>query len=335
MNVTVVISMGDYNGIGPEVILKSFRQPVSENTTPVILGRPEVFEFYARTIDDTPEFKLIDSIREAVAGTLNLLPCCNDSVIELNPGSVSGRAGLAAMNAVETGIEACLSGKADALVTAPISKEAIHLAGYTVPGHTEFLAEKSGTQDYMMILASGSLRVGLATGHIPVRRIPEELSKMLIISKLKSLHNSLKNDFGIDQPKIAVFGLNPHAGDGGVLGSEENDIIIPALHEATKMGFQTDGPFPADGFFGSGLHREYDGILAMYHDQGLVPFKALSFGSGVNFTAGLPFVRTSPDHGTAFGIAGLNRADERSFHEAFRLAVELATNRMCSETGEG
>jgi 4-hydroxythreonine-4-phosphate dehydrogenase len=319
--------MGDYNGIGPEVVLKSLSKPLPENVTPVIMGHPDIFSYYASTLDRSPDLSVINSLNNTLPGKVNLIRCCNDEDIELAPGSTTRKAGLASMEAVEAGIDACLSGEADALVTSPISKEAIHLAGYRVPGHTEFLAMKSETDDVTMILASGNLRVGLVTGHIPVRRIPEELTADLLLSKLRTLNESLTRDFGIPEPKIAVFGLNPHAGDGGVLGNEEIEIITPAIAQAVKGGIKADGPLPADGFFGSRMQDQFDGILAMYHDQGLVPFKALSFGSGVNFTAGLPFIRTSPDHGTAFGIAGKNRADERSFLEAFRLAVTMVKNR--------
>ena len=327
MSEKIVISMGDYNGIGPEVILKSFSHPMPAGVTAVILGHPEVFSHYARALGLSPKLNMVDSPGDAQTGTLNLLQCCEDSDIDLSPGSISESAGRAAMKAVEYGIDVCLNGEADALVTAPISKEAIHLAGYMVPGHTEFLAEKADTRHFMMILASGNLRVGLVTGHIPLHRVPGDLSSDLIYDKLHTFHLSLKRDFGIVNPRIAIFGLNPHAGDGGVLGSEEIEVITPAIARAEESGLKADGPLPADGFFGSGLQSNYDGILAMYHDQGLVPFKALSFGSGVNFTAGLPFIRTSPDHGTAFGVAGKNRADERSFLEAFGLAKDMAINR--------
>ncbi|PWN07060.1 4-hydroxythreonine-4-phosphate dehydrogenase PdxA [Rhodohalobacter mucosus] len=327
MSEKIVISMGDYNGIGPEVILKSFSSSFPSGEAVVILGHPDVFSYYANTLDMAPGLNVIDSLDRAQHGSLNLLQCCDDGDITLSPGTISESAGRAAMKAVEYGIDACLSGDADALVTAPISKEAIHKAGYTVPGHTEFLAEKADTRQFMMILASGNLRVGLVTGHIPLQNVSAEITPELILNKLETLHLSLMRDFGINKPRIAVFGLNPHAGDGGVLGTEEIEIITPALARAEESGIEADGPLPADGFFGSGLQKKYDGILAMYHDQGLVPFKALSFGSGVNFTAGLPFIRTSPDHGTAFGLAGENRADARSFSEAFRLASDMVRNR--------
>ena len=327
MSVKIAISMGDYNGIGPEVVLKSLSSPLPDDVSVIIMGHPEVFTFYASSLNNSPEIHRAATAAEAMPGKINLISCCADDEVQLSPGATSGKAGLASMKAVEAGIDSCLSGETDALVTAPISKEAIHKAGYNVPGHTEFLAMKSDTPDVTMILASGDLRVGLVTGHIPVSRIPDELTENLLLRKLQTMQNSLKRDFGIPKPKIAVFGLNPHAGDGGVLGNEETEIIAPSIAKAVKDGILADGPLPADGFFGSRMQDQYDGILAMYHDQGLVPFKALSFGSGVNFTAGLPFIRTSPDHGTAFGIAGKNRADERSFQEAFQLAVKMARNR--------
>ncbi|MDX1642381.1 MAG: 4-hydroxythreonine-4-phosphate dehydrogenase PdxA, partial [Balneolaceae bacterium] len=208
------------------------------------------------------------------------------------------------------------------------SKEAIHMAGYDVPGHTEFLAEKTGTKEVVMVLASDDLRVALATIHIPLKDVKKSLQKDKLQRYLRILYRSLNVDFGIEKPKIGVLGLNPHAGDGGVIGNEEIELITPALQELSEEGILVDGPFAADGYFGSQLYKIYDATLAMYHDQGLIPFKALTFGTGVNFTAGLPIIRTSPDHGTAFNIAGENIADEQSFQSAYQMAVMMAKNRL-------
>jgi 4-hydroxythreonine-4-phosphate dehydrogenase len=241
---------------------------------------------------------------------------------------LSANAGSAAMIALETAIRLCMNNKCYALVTAPISKEAISMAGYSVPGHTEFLAQQTTADDVVMMLVSGKLRVALVSTHVPLKDVAAYISTKKIISKTKILHQSLISDFGIRSPRIAVLGLNPHAGDGGVLGLEEIEIIEPSVQFLREIGFKADGPFPADGFFGSRLNNTYDAILAMYHDQGLVPFKTLSFGKGVNFTAGLPIIRTSPDHGTAFSIAGKNIADEKSFLEAYKLAAIMAMKRI-------
>lgn len=319
--------MGDYNGIGPEVALKSFQNQESYNHTPLLLGHESVWRFYALRLGLKFDFNVVAEARDAEPGKINILNTSVKKLVSLNPGSISPDAGRCSMEAVQKGIELCMDQTCDALVTAPISKESIQKAGYDVPGHTEFLAKKTGTSDYMMILASGDLRVGLITGHIPLKEVAGSLRKEQIIRQIDTLNQSLKRDFGIPSPRIAVFGLNPHAGDGGVLGMEEIDIIAPAIQAVISRGITAEGPLPADGFFGSRLQEKFDGILAMYHDQGLVPFKALTFGSGVNFTAGLPIIRTSPDHGTAFGIAGRNIADERSFDTAYRLACKMADNR--------
>ena len=228
------------------------------------------------------------------------------------------------MKAVEAGIDACLSGETAALVTAPISKEAITLGGYDVPGHTEFLMEKTSSDQVLMMLVSDAFRVALATIHIPVRNIVTNLTADLLKTRLKILHQALQNDFGIANPKIAVLGLNPHGGDGGVIGREEIELIQPVVNQMNENGLNLHGPYAADGFFGKSMHNDFDAVFAMYHDQGLIPFKALTFGRGVNVTAGLPIIRTSPDHGTAFDIAGKNQADAGSFKAAYSLAATLA-----------
>lgn len=319
--------MGDLNGIGPEVTLKSLQRENLSRSIPIWIGSQKVFEFYSDKFDvqlPTKKFKENESLE---AGSVYLLDIVENSDFEITPGKTSKEAGSMAMQAVEKGIALCMNGAANALTTAPISKEAIHKAGYDVPGHTEFLAKKTGTDDVVMVLASDNLRVALATIHIPLKDVKKSIKKKKLQTNLRILYKSLHVDFGIDQPKIGVLGLNPHAGDGGVIGTEEIDLITPALDELSEENILVDGPFAADGYFGSQLYKIYDATLAMYHDQGLIPFKALSFGKGVNFTAGLPIIRTSPDHGTAFNIAGKNVADEQSFGAAYQMAVEMAKNR--------
>ena len=315
--------MGDYNGIGPEVILKTLSNYSAENVAPLVLGHENVLRHY----NNSGDHHTVTKPEDALPGKVNVMNCVKESQVEITPGKINKQAGACSMESVAMGIELCLSGKADALVTAPISKEAIQKAGYDVPGHTEFLAEKTETEDFMMILANKNLRVGLATIHVPLSAVPSLITQKSLVRHLSILDRSLKRDFGRSSPKIAVFGLNPHAGDGGVIGTEEIDIIKPAVIHAQHNGIEADGPFAADGFFGNRMQNRYDAILAMYHDQGLIPFKALTFGTGVNFTAGLPIIRTSPDHGTAFDIAGQNKADHRSFESAFLLAVQMAGNK--------
>jgi len=327
MHQRIAISCGDYNGIGMEVIIKTLKNRSLEDITPIILGSKTVVDFYLDKLSMEIDYHYATSADQIENSKINLLECFGDKKPTIEPGKLTELAGKYSMMAVEKGIALCNGQKADALVTAPISKEAVNRAGYHIPGHTEFLAEKTGTKDFMMLLVNDNLRVGLATVHIPITKVPRALSSASILQYIDIMHQSLLHDFNITNPKIAVMGLNPHAGDGGVIGSEEIDIISPAIHDAQAKGKEVSGPHPADGFFGNKQYENYDGILAMYHDQGLIPFKTLSFGAGVNFTAGLPFVRTSPDHGTAFDIAGKNRANPSSFNQAFSLAIQLTKNR--------
>ncbi|GAA5520627.1 4-hydroxythreonine-4-phosphate dehydrogenase PdxA [Aliifodinibius salicampi] len=325
MSHRIAISSGDYNGIGPEVILKCLNKRKSQNDTVIILSSQRVIDFYSELLDIPLPRQNVRTIDEIQPGKVNVLECYDD--INIEPGKLSQKAGKCAMQAVEKGIELCNTGLADALVTAPISKEAVNLAGYHIPGHTEFLAEHTHTDDFMMMLVNDNLRVGLASVHIPIADVPQNITEDSITRYLRIMNSSLQRDFNIARPRIAVFGLNPHAGDGGIIGKEEQDIISPAIQKAQELSINVSGPYAADGFFGNKKYEECDGILAMYHDQGLVPFKALSFGAGVNFTAGLPIVRTSPDHGTAFDIAGKGKANPSSFEQAFSLARQLSANR--------
>jgi len=328
MKQKIAISMGDYNGIGPEVTLKALQKINFEESTPIWIGHKSVFNYYQNKFSlDVPAREVTES-GSVKPGFVNIYQIGDDLPNPvINPGRVEPDAGKWAMKSVEAGINLSLQNKSDALVTAPISKEAIRLAGYSVPGHTEFLAEKTNTAQVLMMLVNAKLRVALVTIHEPLKRVAALIEQSRIVNRLIVLNDSLKHDFGIEFPKIAVLGLNPHAGDGGVIGNEEVDIITPAIAEANERGIQAEGPFPGDGYFGTRMNNQFDATLAMYHDQGLIPFKTLSFGKGVNFSAGLPIIRTSPDHGTAFSIAGENRADEASFLAAYELAVVLAKNR--------
>jgi len=314
MKTCIAISMGDYNGIGPEVILKALNTTKLSNWTPIIMGNETIFTFYASKIGFTQPFHPIQKPDDIKEGAINILNVVNVTESSIQPGKCNQQAGRCAMEAVNKGIQWCLQEHAQGLVTAPISKEAINKAGYTVPGHTEFLAKKTNTANYMMLLVHDELRVGLVSIHIPVAQIAKSITGPKILQHIETMHLALKNDFNIGNPRIAVLGLNPHAGDGGVIGHEEVEMIQPTMETAQQNGLNVEGPFPADGFFGNRAYTQYDGILAMYHDQGLVPFKTLSFGGGVNVTAGLPIVRTSPDHGTAFNIAGQGKADPSSFN---------------------
>ena len=328
MKPIIAISMGDYNGIGPEIILKALNKTDLTQSIPVIIGNYSVINAYSRMLNLNLVLKPITDFSSVESGYIYLYHISPGFDLPVNPGKITAEAGGAAMEAVDFGVKCCMENKCHALVTAPISKEAISLAGYTVPGHTEFLARKTSAKNFMMILTSDAMKVGLATIHIPLKEVAGSINRESLTEQIYMLNDSLIRDFSIKEPKIAVLGLNPHAGDGGVLGREEIEIIEPVVKRLSRNGIKVDGPFAADGFFGSRLHEKYNAILAMYHDQGLIPFKTLTFGKGVNFTAGLPIIRTSPDHGTAFNIAGKNQADEKSFIQAYNLAVEMAVNRM-------
>ncbi|MEX2573921.1 MAG: 4-hydroxythreonine-4-phosphate dehydrogenase PdxA, partial [Balneolaceae bacterium] len=288
MTPVIAISMGDYNGIGPEIILKAFRQLALKETRPLVIGHERVLHFYNRQLGTGLNIKKIDPAELAAGGddilheegTLYIINSSPDSEIEIHPGVLSPLAGKASMDAVRMGTNLCTSDKADALVTASISKEAIRMAGFSYPGHTEFLADLTGAASVQMILVSGDLRVALATIHIPLSEVSSVINRERIGNHLYLLDKSLKSDFGIKAPRIAVLGLNPHAGDGGVIGNEEQTIIRPSLEAAAEEHIHAEGPFAADGFFGNRTFEQFDAVLAMYHDQGLIPFKTLSFGSG-------------------------------------------------------
>lgn len=326
--IRIGITQGDVNGIGYEVILKAFENPLMlELCTPIVYGSPKVMTYHRKALELETSFTIINSAAEAVSDKLNVVNCNGDEVkVEL--GKPSRESGKAAFEALEKAMEEYRKGLFDVLVTAPIHKEMIQSDAFAFPGHTEYLEQSVGDgAKALMVLASETLRVAVATGHVPVAKVSSILTQELVQEKLQLFNASLKADFGIGAPRIAVLALNPHAGDGGVIGDEEQHIITPAIKAMREQGVLCYGPFPADGFMGSGEYTHFDGVLAMYHDQGLIPFKVLSMDEGVNFTAGLPLVRTSPDHGTAFGIAGKNEASEASFRQAIYMAIDIYRNR--------
>ena len=330
--IKIGITQGDVNGIGYEVILKAFEDPtIFELCTPIVYGSPKVMTYHRKALELETSFSIINSASEAAHGRLNVVNCCDDEVkVEL--GKPSHESGKAAFDALERAMAEYKEGKFDVLVTAPIHKQMIQSESFTFPGHTEYIEQCVGEgSKALMILANEKLRVALVTGHIPVAKISSVLTQELIQEKLATFSASLKQDFGIGAPRIAVLALNPHAGDGGVIGTEEATIITPAIKAMREQGVLCFGPYPADGFMGSGAFSRFDGVLAMYHDQGLIPFKVMAMESGVNFTAGLPIIRTSPDHGTAFDIAGKNEASADSFRQALYMAIDIYRNRKSND----
>jgi 4-hydroxythreonine-4-phosphate dehydrogenase len=326
----IAVTLGDPNGVGPEVVLKCLSDSrLLKFMEPVVIGSAHVFQVHANKLGyrDLRIHVVQQPPEHLQDGGITVLDVAGGEKPEVRFGEVTREAGALAMKAVEVATDLCLQGDAAAMVTAPISKEAIALAGYDAPGHTEFIARRAGSEAHTMMLVSDELRVGLVTGHIPIWDVPKSVTCETILEKIRVIGASLAQDFGIDRPKIAVLGLNPHAGDGGVLGREEVDAIVPAINQACEEGILVFGPFPADSFFGIGAYRLYDAVLAMYHDQGLIPFKTLAFESGINYTAGLSIVRTSPDHGTAFNIAGEGKASPGSMRSALYLAIDIARRR--------
>lgn len=322
------VSSGDPNGIGYEVILKALSDNrLYELLTPVVYGLTKVASYHKKAINmqdfNFHIIKKIEALGHKKANLINL----HDNDVRIDFGKPSPQAGEQALLSLEASVEDLSMGAIDALVTGPINKKTIQSDTFHFPGHTEYLASKFNSKDYLMLMVSNNIRVGVITGHIPLNEVAVSITPELILHKIDILYKSLIVDFGIRAPRIAILGLNPHAGDNGLLGMEERNTIIPAIETAKNKGQLVFGPFPADGFFGSNDFMKFDGILAMYHDQGLIPFKTLSFESGVNFTAGLPVVRTSPAHGTAFDIAGKGLASPDSFRAAMYLACDIVSNR--------
>lgn len=325
--IKVGITLGDINGIGPEVVIKALQDNrILTNSTVIIYGSTKVLAAHKKTIEGEFAYQSIKGDEQPDPKKINVVNCWTEEV-PVEFGQKTSHGGQCAFKALEKATEDLAAGKIDVLVTAPISKENIQNAGFQFPGHTEYLASVANEKEALMMMVSDNLRVALVTAHISLKEVAEQLTKQKIIDKTLAVANSLKKDFKIVRPKIAVLGLNPHAGEQGKLGKEEQEIIMPALKELQSQGVLVYGPYPSDGFFGSSAMTQFDAVLAMYHDQGLTPFKALAFDTGVNFTAGLPIVRTSPDHGTAFDIAGQNKAHEQSMRNAIYLAIDVYQNR--------
>lgn len=332
--IRVGITQGDINGISYEILLKTFGDiRITELCTPIIYGSTKVAAYHRKALDLQPVmFNLIDDAQNADVNKINIVNCTPDEVkVEL--GKATKAAGDAALASLERATKDLAEGLIDVLVTAPINKHTIQQDDFHFPGHTEYLEAKFGSEKEksLMILVKGDLRVALVTGHMPLSEVPAAITQQKIQETAKIFSKSLRRDFGIGKPRIAVLSLNPHAGEKGLLGSEEKDIIIPAI-EALGADVFCFGPYAADGFFGSGQFKHFDGVLAMYHDQGLAPFKTLAMEDGVNFTAGLPIVRTSPAHGTAYDIAGKNLASEESFRSAIYMAVDTCRHRVDFDT---
>jgi 4-hydroxythreonine-4-phosphate dehydrogenase len=326
--IVVGITHGDVNGVGYEIIIKTLMESeISELCTPVVYGSPKLAAYHRKALNiDNFSFNLVKSIDSINLKRPNIIDCVDDTIrIEL--GRSSPAAGLAAFQSLEKAIVDLKADKIDALVTAPINKYNIQSEQFHFPGHTEFLEQQFPGNEALMLMCAANLRVGVVTGHVALSEVPALIKKNLILKKLRILNQSLIQDFGIRKPTIAVLGLNPHAGDNGLIGKEEIDEIIPALEKARDEKIMALGPYPSDGFFGTGAHQKFDAVLAMYHDQGLTAFKILSFEQGVNFTAGLPIIRTSPAHGTAYDIAGKGVASEESFRQSIYLAIDICRNR--------
>lgn len=323
------ITNGDINGIGYEVIIKSLMDPrMNDICVPVVYGSPKVAAYHRKALNiENFSFNNIRTPAEANPHKANMINCLDDEVrVEL--GKSTNQSGEAALRSLEAAVADLKAGKIDVLVTAPIDKHAIQSESFNFPGHTEYLKSAFEQEEVLMLMVSGKLRIGTVTGHIPLSEVAGQITTASIVRKLHLLNDSVRVDFAVRKPRLAVLSLNPHAGDNCLLGREEKEIITPAIEQAYDEGILAFGPFASDGFFGSDEFSKYDGILAMYHDQGLIPFKALAPGTGVNFTAGLPVVRTSPAHGTAFQLAGLGKASESSFRHAIYVACDIYRNRQ-------
>ena len=325
-NIIVGISIGDLNGIGSEVVLKTFEDSrMLEFCTPVIFANVKVISAVKKTFESTAAIHGIDTLEQIVIGKINVLNVWKEH-LELNYGTNDEALGKYAIKSFVAATKALKEGKVDVLVTAPINKYNIQSDDFKFPGHTDYLNQEL-TGNALMFMVQDNLRVGLLTDHIPVNEVASHLTEKLITQKIETINQSLTQDFSINKPKIAVLGLNPHAGDGGVIGKEDDTLLKPAIKKLFEKGTLVFGPYPADGFFGNSQYEKFDAVIAAYHDQGLIPFKTLSFGNGVNYTAGLDKIRTSPDHGTAYDIAGKGIANHNSFKEAVFLAIDIYNSR--------
>ncbi len=329
--IKVGITHGDVNGVGYEILMKAFSDTrLLELFHPIIYGSSKSASYHRKLLNNNSfNFNIITNIEESREGKINLLNCIKEET-RIDIGTPTAEAGESAYIALDRASNDLKDNKIDVLVTLPISKDTIQNEQFNFPGHTEFLENRfSGDgEKALMIMVTQTMRVALATTHVPLKDVSSLLSKKLLDEKIRTLNNTLIRDFNIDAPRIAVLGLNPHAGENGLLGKEEEEIIAPVIKQAQDDWILCAGPFAADGFFGSGRFKEFDAILAMYHDQGLIPFKTIAMDMGVNFTAGLPIVRTSPDHGTAYDIAGKNEASEESFRQAIYMAIDIYRNRI-------
>jgi len=325
-NIVVGISIGDLNGIGSEIILKTFEDSrMLELCTPVIFANVKILSFIKKTLESTAVLHGIDRLDQMVLGKINVLNVWQEGV-DINFGVNDENVGKYAIKSFVAATKALKEGLIDVLVTAPINKYNIQAENFKFPGHTDYLDQEL-EGNALMLMVQDNLRVGLLTDHIPLNDVASHLTEELIIKKIETIKQTVIQDFSINKPKIAVLGLNPHCGDGGVIGKEDDTILKPALKKIFDKGTLVFGPFAADGFFGSNQYDKYDAVIAAYHDQGLIPFKTLSFGNGVNYTAGLNKIRTSPDHGTAYDIAGKGIADYNSFKEAVYLAIDVYNSR--------
>lgn len=322
------ITIGDINGIGPEVIIKALsNKKILDQFTPIIYGSSKVMSYYKNIFKEYDfNFATTASAEKVADNKITVVNCWEDEV-ELKVGHATREGGKCAFIAMDRATQDCMEGHIDAIVTAPINKQAMKMANFPHVGHTEYLTEATKSDASLMMMVSDDLKVALVTNHLPVSEISGGVTKKAILKKLKTLNKTLIQDFGIERPVIAVLGLNPHAGDEGVIGKEDEETIKPAIAEAKRQDIFATGPYPADGFFGSSQYKKVDAILAMYHDQGLVAFKALSFGSGVNYTGGLSIIRTSPDHGTAYDIVGKDEANAGSLRSALYLAIDAYRQR--------
>ena len=327
--VIVGITQGDGNGIGYEVMIKALSdERILEMCTPVIYGSSKIFGFYKKQIHDIENINtnVVTSAKDVHHKRINIVNCLPENVF-VEPGQATPESAKAAMTSLSRAVEDVKAGYIDVLVTAPINKRAMSSEGFGYTGHTEYLEKEFGVDEVAMIMVCDRLKVGVLTGHTALKDVPSQITVDKILSKLRLMKKSLQRDFGVDSPKIAVLGLNPHCGDGGLLGDEEQNVILPAVKAANEDGIMAFGPYSSDGFFGLANYSKFDAVLAMYHDQGLTPFKALAFEDGVNFTAGLPVVRTSPDHGTAYDMAGRDLADPRSMRSAIYAAIDIFNKR--------
>ena len=328
--IVVGITQGDSNGVGYEVIIKALSDSrMLDMCVPILYGNSRTLGLYRKMIPETEQIStnVINSAADARGKRLNIINCVSDQ-LPVEPGQPTEASAKASVQALEAAVKDMKEGLIDALVTAPINKHTVADLGFGFPGHTEFLINRFEAKEGLMFLCTDNLKVGLVTNHDPLAKVANLIDKDLLVRKLRLMNESLKKDFAKDRPKIAVLGLNPHSGDGGSLGREEIEKIIPAIEQANSENILAFGPYSPDGFFASNMQYNFDGVLAMYHDQGLIPFKVLAFDKGVNFTAGLPIVRTSPDHGTGYDIAGKNMANPASMISAIYMAIDICRNRM-------